>query len=134
MILSTDGVFYVPNVVKKRANRTRYNILVVRVSMSGELLNSQPCIMCNYLMRLYGIYRVYYSNNEGQICVQKVSELDSNDLIISRGGSKMVDCWGDDIKTARLPLDKFQKTQLINRLYQARRSLNDINRDSDGDT
>src|SRR5205814_1586564 len=115
-----------PSVVKKVGNNRnivykiaksapKYNILVVRVKPSGQLENSQPCSMCVYLMQLYGIYRVYYSNDQGQICYQKVSDYtESSDYWASRGASRMLEIWGRNLKQAKLPLSRHQKNRLLN--------------------
>lgn len=61
--------------------------MVVRVNAQGELKNSRPCIMCIYMMAIYGIYRVYYSDDAGQIRCEKISQITpdhySDGLILS---------------------------------------------------
>ena len=91
----------------------RYNILVVRINAEGQLVNSQPCCLCINLHQIDGIYRIYYSNDNGEICYQKISDMDTEDTHISRGLTLMIGNWPDFIKVARLPLTKKQKTELL---------------------
>lgn len=91
--------------------------MVVRINASDELASSQPCCMCVHMMQTYGIYRVYYSNDKGEMCYEKVDEMGSvksnSEDHISKGLSIMVMKWSDFIKKARLPLNKKQKTDII---------------------
>ena len=96
-----------------RTKSPKYNILVVRVNHLGGLEDSKPCIMCIYLMRLYGIYRVYYSNSQGHIVCRKLDEMASTETWMSIGVDQMKSKWGSDLKTFRLPLNKRQKRQLL---------------------
>lgn len=44
------------------------SLLVVRVAMDDcTLRNSLPCAVCSSMIKLAGIKKVYYSNNEGEI-------------------------------------------------------------------
>jgi hypothetical protein len=65
------------------------------------------------MMQLYGVYRVYYSNEKGQICCQKVSDLIEAEPWISKGLFQMGALYGDKLKVARLPLPKKYKTLLV---------------------
>jgi len=58
--------------------RKNYDIVVVRVSIKGKLGNSRPCFHCildlinnNYIKIRY----VYYSNSQGEIVREKLSEM-----------------------------------------------------------
>lgn len=67
--------------------------------------------MCVHLMRIYGIYRVYFSNENGEICCQRVNRIDSDEWDhMSRGLTIMVVRQGNMLKSGRLPLTKKQKT------------------------
>ncbi len=73
------------------------DLIVIRISKSGLLKNSQPCSKClEYLHNLclktsYKIKHVYYSDSTGQIVKTKFDRLLSNDRYISSGfRSKML--------------------------------------------
>ena len=53
-----------------------YDLLVVRVNPSGQLINSKPCCMCIYIMKLYGINKVYYSTGNGAIKCERVRDIE----------------------------------------------------------
>jgi hypothetical protein len=91
----------------------RYNMLVVRITADGRLENSMPCVMCVYMMQLYGIYRVYYSDDKGEICCQQISDMIKKDAWMSKGLFQMKVMWGTSIRTTRLPLMKKHKTLLL---------------------
>ena len=46
---------------------------------NGVLSNSKPCIMCCHLLKQFGIRRVYYSNDDGNISILNVKDLDLKD-------------------------------------------------------
>jgi hypothetical protein len=97
---------------------SKLNILVVRITADGELADSCPCSMCINLMRIYGINRVYYSNEKGELCWQKISHIEGIEWEhVSRGLHLMMFHYGDQMGIARFPLTKEQK----NKLYLSRR-------------
>lgn len=100
--------FYVPQ-------KNRLNILVVRITATDELTSSQPCCMCSHMMQAYGIYRIYYSNEKGEICYEKVDDLSPSNVedYVSKGLTTMIIGCSETIKSARLPLTKKQKTNII---------------------
>lgn len=65
----------------KTGKPKKINILVVRVSSSGELRDSKPCAKCiNYMLVMarkkgYIVNRINYSTNEGTIISTKLSYL-----------------------------------------------------------
>ena len=71
---------------KKKKKKNRYNILVVRIKrtrdVSGNVIlgNSRPCAICLNKMKQFGIYRVYYSMDNGSITWEKVCEMVSNHI------------------------------------------------------
>jgi hypothetical protein len=93
----------------------QFNILVVRVNAANQLVNSQPCCMCIHMMKQLGIYRVYYSNDQGEICFRKVNQIQDENAHISRGFLLMISQSSKTIKVAKLPLTKKQKTEIISR-------------------
>lgn len=52
--------------------RKKINIYVVRMSPTGNLVNSKPCKTCTIVMKKYRINKVYYSSENGKFCVEKV--------------------------------------------------------------
>ena len=88
-------------------------LLVIHLGLNGQLSDSKPCCMCINLMKRFGINRVYYSTNTGDICCQKISELDDGQIYVSHGLALMIDCYGTWIRTQKLPLTRAQKTALF---------------------
>jgi hypothetical protein len=58
-------------VLKKPKN---LNIMVVRISASGLLVNARPCYQCTLMLKSLGINKVYYSIENSIIC-EKVSQM-----------------------------------------------------------
>lgn len=50
------------------------SILVVRVNRSGEFLMAKPCENCLNTIRFFGIKEIFYSNEDGKIVREKLSE------------------------------------------------------------
>ena len=50
----------------------------------GNLVNSKPCNSCIYYMQLYGIKSVYYSNEDGVIVKEKLTDITPDHLSISQ--------------------------------------------------
>jgi deoxycytidylate deaminase len=61
----------------------KLNILVIRVNSKNELVNSKPCENCIYYLRLYGIKNVYYSNENGEIVKEKITDIENEHQSIS---------------------------------------------------
>ena len=58
----------------------RYSIIVVRIESNSTTLRtafSKPCYYCSKMLYLYGLKRVYYTLDEKNIEIVKISELDS---------------------------------------------------------
>jgi cytidine deaminase len=75
----------------KRKKRLKVvNILVVRLSSKNNLQSSKPCSNCIEIMKNvpikkgYKIQNVYYSNNEGNIVKQSLTNLDNEEKHFSR--------------------------------------------------
>ena len=47
-------------------------------------MNSKPCNSCIYYMQLYGIKSVYYSNDNGEIIKEKISDIEASHQSISQ--------------------------------------------------
>lgn len=52
------------------ANLDADTLVVVRVSKSGQLLNSKPCSICEELLKDSAVKRVYYSDGDGIQCLR----------------------------------------------------------------
>jgi cytidine deaminase len=70
-----------PTRPSKQKRYQKVDILVIRVSKTGQLGNSKPCHSCLMLLskqlpeRGYTLSRVYYSDDQGKIQVSKLSNL-----------------------------------------------------------
>lgn len=53
-------------------NLKGYSILVLRVSDTGKLCSSRPCLMCSKLLKHVGIQNIYYSTSSGEIIKEKL--------------------------------------------------------------
>ena len=49
--------------------------IVIRLNKNGELVNSKPCIKCLSYYKFCGIKYVIYSNNQGDMIKEKISEM-----------------------------------------------------------
>jgi hypothetical protein len=58
-------------VLKKPKN---LNIMVVRISAVGTLVNARPCYQCTLMLKSLGINKVYYSIENNIVC-EKVSQM-----------------------------------------------------------
>jgi len=48
-------------------------MVVIRINANGSLTQSMPCVKCVQFMKMCGVKRVYYSNWNGDIVTQKIS-------------------------------------------------------------
>lgn len=75
-----DAIRKLPPIPLK-AKKKRISLVVIRVDRMGNLRNSAPCFKCiQYMYRLnlttsYKIENVYYSNQNGDIIMAKLTEL-----------------------------------------------------------
>lgn len=53
-------------------------ILVIRISANGQLVNSMPCRNCVTLMRKFGVKRVIYSDENGNIVNCSINNIPSD--------------------------------------------------------
>ena len=74
--------------LKDKKKKKVVNLLVIRVSCSGQLKNSRPCKKCIeklQMIRGYKIKNVYYSTSDGTIVMVRFSNLiNSNNQHVSR--------------------------------------------------
>lgn len=64
---------------KKIRNRN-VDIYVIRINAENDLLNSRPCQDCLRALRKMGVDRVFYSNTDGDIVMEKVCDMESTHL------------------------------------------------------
>jgi tRNA(Arg) A34 adenosine deaminase TadA len=89
---------------------------VIRLSAENQLVDSKPCCMCSYLMRIYGIKKVYYSTEQGEICCQNLTQLSQEPPHFSHGLRLMIQHDFNLIQNKKLPLTKSHKNFLIHHL------------------
>ena len=54
----------------------KYSIIVVRIKRdTGEFVNSKPCKHCIERIKQHGIRKVYYSDENGNIVMEKTSSI-----------------------------------------------------------
>jgi len=58
-----------------QCHRRKYNIMVIRTDLNGEIKNSRPCTECVKFMLIFGIKEVFYSNDKGEIINEKVKNM-----------------------------------------------------------
>ena len=68
--IHAEMALFKTNVLIKK-NSKNLDIIVIRINNKNELINSRPCRECIEKLKFYGIRKVYYSDNYGDI----VSEL-----------------------------------------------------------
>ena len=59
---------------KKAIKTSRLDLYVVQVDQSGNLRSSRPCGHCMNVIKLLGIRRIFYSQNDGTIAKERVSD------------------------------------------------------------
>jgi hypothetical protein len=50
--------------------------MVIRINNRGEMKNSRPCNNCIRYMKLFNVRKVYYSDNDGDIVLEKVKDME----------------------------------------------------------
>ena len=75
---------------KKKIKRTKYDMLVVRLTSSGKLASSRPCYHCIVSLIESGITirHVYYSTQEGTIVREKFKTMLESPLTYISTGHK----------------------------------------------
>jgi len=105
------------------------NILVVRITVNGNLTDSKPCCMCINLMKWYGIKKVYYSDNSGCLWCLKLNAVDEETEMHASHGLKLMifhcTCKGN-IGAKRLPLTKAQKNYMLKLVREAHKDANPL--------
>ncbi len=76
--MQKSRVFY-GNVKDLIKNRTKMSLIVIRINKLGELKNSKPCQDClKYIRRYPQVQKIYYSDDNGSIMMEKVKDIDNN--------------------------------------------------------
>ena len=60
--------------VPKR-RRGKLKMLICRINSEGKIVGSKPCYHCIQQMRKIGIYQIYYTNDEGNLVAERVSNI-----------------------------------------------------------
>ena len=55
--------------------KTNYEIIVVRFDRTGKVKSARPCRDCLSAMKAYGIKKVHYTTDDGNIVVENVSDM-----------------------------------------------------------
>jgi hypothetical protein len=64
--------------IRQKKSLKKYAILVIRIKRdTGELVNSKPCFDCINTMKKCGIRKVYYSDTNGEIVMERVSQIEN---------------------------------------------------------
>lgn len=64
----------------KKKLLTRYSIVVLRVNNNGKLLNSKPCLHCLNILKLTGLNKIYYSDSNGNINMEKIKNMNTTHI------------------------------------------------------
>ena len=59
----------------KTKNRSKIDIIVIRINKTNQLCNARPCYNCLELMKKIGIRRVYYSINHHEIIYENIKDM-----------------------------------------------------------
>lgn len=70
---------------QSRKNRNRHlDIYVIRLGAQNELRNSRPCFECVKALKKLGVYRVFYSDENGNIRMEKVCDMENAHLSVQQ--------------------------------------------------
>lgn len=91
----------------------KLSMFVVRLSNSGKLLGSKPCTACQYLLQMYGVKWIYYSNDNGNIVKCKLTDITNDEIHVSKSIRDY--CWKDQISKegVLLPLSVSDELTII---------------------
>lgn len=65
----------------QKIRRKKYTLVVIRIA-DGQLVESKPCARCCRWIKLFGIGRVIYSDENGQLVTTSATALE-NDYVTS---------------------------------------------------
>lgn len=77
-----DALYHIPKSLKSRLHLVDILIIRVKYTKQGEcvLRYSKPCSHCLNCLAHKGLRRVYYSNQEGIICSEELSDVITNHI------------------------------------------------------
>lgn len=73
-----DALNHLPPPQELKAYKKTINLIVIRIDLNGNLKNSKPCFKCiEYLRKIrgYKLRYVYYSDDNGNILMEKFNDL-----------------------------------------------------------
>lgn len=82
-------------------NTKDVKLFVIRVSSTGQLLQSTPCMNCADCIFKNGIKKVYYINEQQQIVCQRISELCSSHKECPYRNLTMTNIWFENVSLVR---------------------------------
>jgi deoxycytidylate deaminase len=62
----------------------KISMIVLRVNLQGELKNSKPCYHCLEELKNIGIRKIYYSNEHGEIIMEKTKNMETTHISRNR--------------------------------------------------
>lgn len=66
----------ITNYYKQRTkNRSKIDLIVIRINKTNQLCNARPCYNCLELMKKIGVRRVYYSINSNEIICENIKDM-----------------------------------------------------------
>jgi tRNA(Arg) A34 adenosine deaminase TadA len=66
----------ITNYYKHRTkNRSKIDIIVIRINKTNQMCNARPCYNCLELMKKIGVRRVYYSINSNEIICENIKDM-----------------------------------------------------------
>jgi tRNA(Arg) A34 adenosine deaminase TadA len=57
-----------------------YDIIVIRINKNNILRNSRPCNNCIIKLKKFGIRRIFYSNNSGDVVYEYLNDMQFNHI------------------------------------------------------
>jgi len=64
--------------IRRKKLPKKLSLIVVRVNKLGQLCNSKCCFLCLSILKAFNIDKIYYSNENGSITVERVKNMKSN--------------------------------------------------------
>jgi len=61
--------------VLDKRSRSKFDLVVIRLSKTGDINNARPCHNCLKMMKVVGIRRVYYSSDLNQVICENVKNM-----------------------------------------------------------
>lgn len=74
-VMGINGKFNPYRKLPKLDKKTNYEIIVIRFDRNGQVKSGRPCRDCLCAMKSYGIKKVHYTTDDGNIVVENVSDM-----------------------------------------------------------